>query len=227
MARASWILSVGLAVLAGCPPAQPDVLRCGVTVQDALVACPSQRALTAHLRERWGLAPRVTLTTRCVPGRFGSAGWLIDAIAVDGGKTAAATFVLQPSCGALSDAALRTTPPIDASYEAIDLDGDGVDEVVAQRRDIEPGGTSTSIEALRVGGGRLARAGKVRIAYDGVDPDLAGRPAVRCTGTARYVARPGGGWLVEIAATRSEISELCLSDGVHRFELGIHGLRRR
>ena len=229
MARAPRLLvavATSLA-LAGCPPDRADELQCGVTPHDALVACPSEKALLKHLRERWELQPRVEMTARCVPGHFGAAGWIIHATARDGARLASALFVLQPSCGALTDAALHPGAIPDATYEAIDLDGDKVDEVMVRRSESEPGGTSTNLEALRVGSGRLGHGGKVRVAYDGVDPDLPDRPALRCTGDVRYVARPEGGFFLEIEATRSATSDLCLADGAHRFELTTLGLRRR
>lgn len=220
-------ISLLLVPLGGCPPDRRDELQCGVTAKDSVVACPSEKALVKHLRERWELDASVEITARCHPGNFGGAGWIIHGTARDGSSTASALFVLQPSCGALTDSALRPGALEDATYEAIDLDGDGVDEVMARRTDAEPAGTSTSLEAMRVGGGRLRHSGKVRIAYDGVDPDLPDRPQLRCTGTVRYLNNPDRGYLVEIEATRSTTSELCLPDGAHRFELTTRGLRRK
>lgn len=229
MARAPRLLVATATsfALGGCPPDRVDELRCGVTPSDALVACPSEKALTTHLRERWGLLARVEITARCVPGHFGGAGWIIHATARDGASIAGALFVLQPSCGALTNAALRPGELPDATYEAIDLDGDGVDEVMARRTTSEPAGTSTNLEALRVASGRFRHGGKVRVAYDGVDPELPERPALRCTGDVRYITRPDGGFFLEIDARRSSASELCLPDGAHRFELALHGLRRK
>lgn len=210
MARAPWLVALSI-LAAGCPPDRVDELQCGVTPSDALVKCPSENALTKHLRERWGLQPRAEIAAACVPGHFGGAGWIVDASASDGGSLASALFVLQPSCGALTDAALRPGSREDAQYEAIDLDGDGVDEVIVRSAD--------SLEARRVSEGRLRHAGKIRIALDD--------GAVTCTGKVRYVNRPGGGFFVEIDATRSAPSDLCLADGTHRFELTALGLRRR
>lgn len=213
--------------LGGCPPDRADELQCGVTPADSLVACPPEPALVAHLRERWGLQAHVEIAARCVPGRFGGAGWIVHAIARDGASVAGAVFVLQPSCGALTDAALRPGAPRDATYEAIDLDGDGVDEVLARHTASGADGVETTLETLRVASGRLRHAGKIRVAYDGVDPDLPDRPALRCTGDVRYISRPDGGFFVEIEATRSIASARCLADGAHRFELTLRGLRRR
>lgn len=210
MARAPAFVLAGF-LLAACPPDRVDELQCGVTPSDALVACPSQHALTKHLRERWGLQASAEITATCVPGHFGGAGWIIDATARDGTSTASAVFVLQPSCSASSDAALRPGAHPAATYEAIDLDGDGVDEVMAQ--------TADELEALRVGGGRLSPAGKIRIAYD--------EGELHCSGLVRYINRPDGGFFVEIDARRSAESDLCLPDGTHRFELSVHGLQRR
>jgi hypothetical protein len=221
----SSVLGLALA-LGGCPPDRVDELQCGVTPTDALVACPSEAALVKHLRDRWQLQARVAISARCVPGHFGGAGWIIHGTARDGASVASALFVLQPSCGALTDAALRPGELPYASYEAIDLDGDKVDEVMVRRTEREPGGTSTGVEAHRVASGRLRLAGKVRVAYDGVDPDQPGSPALRCTGIVRYLNRTDAGFLLEIEATRSTASELCLADGNHRFELTLSGLRR-
>jgi hypothetical protein len=228
LALAAAALATLATLATGCPRRGPEALRCGVTPLEPLVGCPSEGALVAHLRERWKLTSHATITTRCVPGHFGGAGWLIEASASDGGSSASATFVLQPSCGALTDAALRRQPLVaDASYETIDLDGDGVDEILMRRRDREAHGTATNLEVIRVGGGRLVRAGKVRLTYEGVDPDLPDGPMVTCTGSVRYLHHPDRGYLLEIVASRTAPSELCLADGVHQFELGVHGLRRR
>ncbi|MBE7448079.1 MAG: hypothetical protein HS111_04075 [Kofleriaceae bacterium] len=225
-------LGLGLALalgpgLLGCWGGEPPRLRCGVTPPEPMVACPLEAALVAHLRERWHLSPRATITATCTPGRFGGAGWLIEARVADGASRAGARFVLQPSCGALTDAALRAGELPEARHELVDLDGDGLDEVVTHRDVAEAHGRSTNLEVLRVGGGRLVRAGRVRVAYVGVDPELPGPGEVTCTGAARFAPHPDGGWLVEITSTRTAPSSLCLADGVHRLELGAAGLRRR
>jgi hypothetical protein len=224
----SRVIVVLLVSAAGCRGARDpaDVLACGRTESAALAPCPSERALVTHLRERWALLAAATVTTTCTPGRFGSAGWLIDATVEQGDDVRTATFVLQPSCGALTDAALRDEPPDDARHEAIDLDGDGIDEILTRRSAVEDGGTSGNLEVARVGGGRLARAGKIRVAFDGTDPAHPEAGALVCDGTVHYLARPDRGFYVEIEAVRSADSELCLATGRHRFELGSGGLRR-
>jgi hypothetical protein len=83
------------------------------------------------------------------------------------------------------------------------------------------------VEALRVGGGRLRLAGKVRIAYDGVDPDLPEHPQLHCTGSVRYIRRADRGYFLEVESKRDLTSDLCLADGAHRFELTTGGLRRK
>lgn len=208
--------------LAGCPKGQDprDVMQCGRATAEALAPCPTERALATHLRDRWSLPEAATLATRCTPGRFaGGAGWIIRAVVERDGRTSVATFVLQASCGALTEATLRDEPPGDDTHEAIDLDGDGHDEVVIRRSSVEDGGASTSLDVLRVGSGRLVRAGKIRLAFAG--PDLT------CDGKVAYLQRPEGGFFVEIDAVRSADNDLCLPTGRHRFELGVTGLRRR
>lgn len=217
------LLVVSAAALAGCPGANEPKLHCGSAAAADLAPCPAPAALHAHLRDRWALPAAATIATTCVPGRFGSAGWIIDATVDDGGRASVATFILQASCGALTDANLRDQPPGDARHEAIDLDGDGLDEVVSRRSEVEASGTSVQIEVYRVGDGRLVRGGKVRVAYAGADAAVG---ALTCDGDVRYVARPDRGFFLDIDAVRSADSELCLPTGHHRFELGAGGLRR-
>lgn len=226
MSRALVVLLTGLS--AACPGAREpaDVLQCGRSAKADLEPCPSERALATHLRDRWSLPKSATVRTTCTPGRFGGAGWVIDAVVDRDGNLAAATFVLQPSCGALTDASLRDEAPSDARHEAIDLDGDGIDELVSRRSAVEDGGTSEGLEIFRVGSGRIAGAGKIRVSYRGTDPEHPELGALVCDGEVRYVARPDRGFFVEIEAVRSADSELCLPDGRHRFALGSGGLRR-
>ncbi len=215
-------LLLALILTAGCPGARDpnDVMQCGRAVNQALAPCPTERALATHLRDRWSLPGAATVATTCTPGRFaGGAGWIIRAVVERDGRTSVATFVLQASCGALTDASLRDEPPGDDTHEALDLDGDGQDEVLVRRSAVEDGGASTSLDVLRVGSGRLVRAGKIRLAFAG--PDLT------CDGKLAYLQRPEGGFFVEIDAVRSVENDLCLPTGRHRFELGVTGLRRR
>ena len=217
------LLVVSAAALAGCPGAQEPELHCGSAAAADLAPCPPPAALHAHLRNRWTLPAAATISSTCVPGRFGGAAWIIDATVEDGGRSVGATFILQASCGALTESQLRARPPGDARHEAINLDGDGLDEVVTRRSGVEDGGTSVEVEVYRVGGGRLVRGGKVRVAYDGADPTAG---ALTCDGTVRYVARPNRGFYLDIDAIRSTDSELCLATGHHRFALGAGGLRK-
>lgn len=216
-------------LLPACPPSQRpgDVMQCGRAAAAELAPCPTERALATHLRDRWSLPGSAAITTTCTPGRFGGAGWIIRATVERGERVSAATFVLQQSCGALTDATLRDEPPGDDTHEAIDLDGDGLDEVLLRRSAVEDGGASTSLEILRVGGGRLVRGGKVRIAYSGPDAALPAAGTVVCDGKVSYLVRPEGGFYIEIDSVRSADSSLCLATGLHRFELGAAGLRRR
>jgi hypothetical protein len=213
---------------AGCPGAKepPDVLQCGLTPAASMMPCPSERALAIHLRDRWSLPAAATIATTCTPGRFGGAGWVVRATVEREARISVATFVLQPSCGALTDATLRDVPPGDDTHEVVDLDGDGTDEIIVRRSAVEPGGTSTSIEVLRVGGGRLVPRGKVRITYSGTDAELPAAGAITCDGAVRFPERPDRGYYVEIDAIRSAESALCLATGRHRFELAGAGLQR-
>ena len=209
-------LALAALALAGCPKGQDprDVMQCGRTPTEALTPCPTERALATHLRDRWSLPGSAAITTTCTPGRFaGAAGWIIRATVVRDDHTAAATFVLQASCGALTDSTLRDEPPGDDTHEAIDHDGDGQDEVLTRRSSVEDGGASTSLDVLRVGSGRLVRAGKIRLAFTG--------PGLTCDGKVAYLQRPEGGFFIDVDAVR------CLATGRHRFELGVCGLRRR
>lgn len=220
---------VAAVALAGCPKGTNprDVMQCGRAVAADLAPCPTDRALATHLRDRWSLPASTAITTTCTPGRFGGAGWIIHARVERGDRLSAATFVLGASCGALTDSTLRDEPPGDDTHEAIDLDGDGVDEVLVRRSAVEDGGASTSLEVLRVGGGRFVRAGKVRVAFAGADAALPAAGTLACDGKVSYLVRPEGGFYVEIDSVRSADSSLCLATGRHRFELGVSGLRRR
>jgi hypothetical protein len=191
---------VAAVALGGCPPAPHprDVMQCGRAATAVLAPCPTERALATHLRDRWSLPASAAITTTCTPGRFGGAGWLIRATVERGERSSAATFVLQQSCGALTDAMLRDEPPGDDAHETIDLDGDGLDEVLVRRSAVEDGGASTSLVVLRVGGGRLVRSGKVRIAFDGVDAAVPSAGTIRCDGKVSYLVRPEGGFYLEI-----------------------------
>ncbi|HVK78509.1 MAG TPA: hypothetical protein VM734_34655 [Kofleriaceae bacterium] len=214
------VVSGGCGALGASTP--PDSLQCGSDEAARRTDCPSSPALAAHLRDRWSLAPDARMTTTCVPGAFGAPAWLVHAIVAGTPHERAATFLLQPTCAALTDPALHDLGPgeRDVELEVRDLDGDTIDEVLARRTEADARGRSAYLEVLRVAAGRLLPAGKVRLEHDDGD--------TRCTSTLRYRPRPGGGQLIEVEAAGAAIAgDLCLMPGVHHLELSAGGLRRR
>ncbi len=125
----------------------------------APVACPAAEQVAARVRDVWKVAPDATITATCAPGVFPAAGWAIDAVVeVAEGEAWTRQVVLAAADGAvIADTDEESVAPwrLDEggglmTLEPIDLDGDGVSELIA-RDGMEHGGTTyatLSIEQL-------------------------------------------------------------------------------
>ena len=164
-------------------------------------ACTPERvdAIASHLR---------AAVVRCVPGRFPTPGFYIVAatdaahragVLADDGTTELVTFTRRIEEDGHDFVASAT----------VDLDGDGVDEIVSTLRETRHAGTTEWIEIERISGTALAT---IRGPYTSVDHDDLGS----CTGELRLA---GQTIVIDVEHAPGIPPSDCLAPGPHAFAL--------
>jgi hypothetical protein len=210
----------------------------GGIVEQPVPACPPESDLAARLRELWQvpLDARIDIAG-CARGHFGRGGWLIDAfidvadeeseerievLAVDGSGIIA---MLDPD-------GVRTADRFDIGagdgWEAADLDGDGIDELLQLEERFDVGVHSTVLAVFRIDGAAIREVGRLHLAFDNHGAKAITAPRiVSCTG--QHALADGGNGahhiLVEGAIGKSgrqaggTVSMSCPLPGSHRYRL--------
>lgn len=130
-------------------------------------ACPAEADVEARLRARWSLDAGWKVEATCAPGRFPVDGWAISAV-VDLSEDEAweRSVVLAGADGrALAEGERHDVAPWYRAeggggerYEPRDLDGDGVDELVARSGASHGGSTTEVLVIKRLAGAAIADA---------------------------------------------------------------------
>jgi hypothetical protein len=210
----------------------------GGIVEKPVPACPPESDLAARLRELWQVPPDAKVDVAgCARGNFGRAGWLVDAfidtgdeeseerievLAVDGGGVIA---VLEPD-------GVRTADRFDIGagdgWEAVDLDGDGVDELLQLEERFDVGVHSTVLAVFRIEAATIREVGRLHLAFDNHGAKAISAPRiVSCSGQHALADGGDGGRhiLVEGAIGRSgrqasgTVNMSCPLPGSHRYRL--------
>jgi hypothetical protein len=203
--RAAVVLVVSVACGGGGKLAQPVGNR---APPPPLPACTEERvaAIAAVLQTRWHRDEPPAV--RCVPGRFPTPGFYILA---DTGDDHRAGVLADDGTTELVAFARRALPDDHAviACATVDLDGDGVEEIVETLRETRHAGTTEWIEIERITGARLAT---IRGPYTSVDHDDLGG----CAGELRLA---GQTIVIEVAHAPGIPPSDCLAAGPHAFAL--------
>lgn len=200
-------------------------------------ACPAETDLVPRLRELWEVPPDAQIdVVACARGRFGRAGWLVDAfidlgeeesekrvevLAADGGVIAA----LDPADASPVD---RFDADAGNGWEVVDLDGDGIDELLQVQEWNQVAVLSSTLAVFRLDGAAIRAAGRLHLAHDnkGAKAMTASR-VVQCSSRHAIADAPDGTRqiLVEGTITRSgrqaaaAVAASCPLPGAHRYRL--------
>ena len=164
-------------------------------------ACTVERvaAIAAHLHAS---------IVHCVPGRFPTPGFYV--IAESDGARRAGVLASDGTTELVAFARRITEDGLDVvACATVDLDGDGVEEVVSTLRETRHAGTTEWIEIERLTGRGLAT---IRGPYTSVDHDDLGR----CTGELRLA---GQTIVIDVEHAPGIPPSDCLAAGPHAFAI--------
>ncbi|MEZ4368081.1 MAG: hypothetical protein R2939_17640 [Kofleriaceae bacterium] len=215
----------------GAPPAPTPI---GSSEPGPVTACPGDLELTALARAAWGVEepPPVELEVACLPGRFGEPGYVLTGSVRhldDDDLTDRHTAVVNLAGEAIAHAVVEGLTWRDLDYNAerpeyrvVDLDGDGVDELLTWLSLSPRGVFQTTLAVTAIQGDDLV-VGELRVlvSYDDTafDPDPPGPTS--CDAEVEILGA-GAQAVVELTATEPTgdpdvIAESCLTPGRHRF----------
>ncbi len=201
-------------------------------------ACPPEADLALRLREVWEVPPDAQLDIAgCARGHFGRPGWLIEAfidtadeeseqrievLAADQGRIIAA---LDPGAARAID---RFDPGAGDGWEAADLDGDGVDEVLQLEERFDVGVRSTALAVYRIDGAAIREVARLPIAFDNHGAKAITAPRIVSCRGQHALADGGDGAhhiLVEGSIAKSgrqasaTVNMSCPPSGSHRYRM--------
>jgi hypothetical protein len=157
---------------------QPPLPPIGSIDEGAPVpACPAETDLAARLRERWQVPQDARIdVVACTRGRFGKPGWLVDAFIDFSDDESEERIEVLASDDSGIIAALEANSALPDSYrhdtgagngwEVVDLDADGVDEMLLFQDWNHTGVLSTTLEVYRIDGQAIREVGSLRLAFD-------------------------------------------------------------
>jgi hypothetical protein len=157
-------------------------------------ACPSEADIISRLRARWFVAPDKDMQINCKPGLFPAPGWVIDAVVNDGeGGAWERAVVLRASDGsAIAESEQEPIQPwmLDggalSDFDPIDLDGDGVAELIGTV-EIDHGGAAQKSETIyRIDGGKIADVKSFYTHYDDSARFESSAEATQCDATITF-----------------------------------------
>jgi len=201
-------------------------------------ACPPEPDLAARLREVWQVPPDAQVDVAgCARGHFGRAGWLIDAFIDSGDEESEERVEVLAADGSgviavLDPDGVRTVDRFDVGagngWEASDLDGDGVDELLQVQEAFHVAVHSSDLTIYRVDGAALREVGRLPLAFDNHGAKAISAPrVVACSG--QHALADGGNRthdiVIEGAIARSgrqaggTVSRSCPLPGSHRYRL--------
>lgn len=158
--------------------------------------CPEAAVIEARLRALWAVPAEQAIEATCAPGRFPADGWAVAALVHVSEDEAWARGAVLAAAGAEA-IAVGDEQPIAAwqvgeggggyGYEALDLDGDGVDELIV-RDSASHGGVNVDwITIERVAAGSFASVWRHDTHYDDGGAAVDDAP-LECDTAVQFVA---------------------------------------
>lgn len=215
------MVAAGLVAAAACGSKGRAATRAGAVgnaatpgALDAEIACPDPAEMATWLRGHWQLAPDHRIETSCVPGRFPQAGWAIAAVVDESESEAYARQLVLAATDRVVIAERQpdsVTPWYRAeggglvSFETVDFDGDGRDELTHSEM-IQHGGTYWGAYQVEgIAGDRLETLLQV-VTDDGNDEGGATEPAKEyaCRSEVVITEPAGDGTRELIVTSRAE-----------------------
>ncbi|HEU5060413.1 MAG TPA: hypothetical protein VFU21_27970 [Kofleriaceae bacterium] len=171
--------------------------------EDPVPACPPEPDLVPRLRELWQVAPDAAIdVVACVRGRFRGHGWLVDAF-IDLGDQESESRVAVVAAG--GGGLIAELDPADASrvdrfdaaagngWQVVDLDGDGVDELLQLQEWNHVAALSTQLAVFRLDGAAIRRVGVLDLAHDNKGAKgMTARRVVQCSSQHALADAPDG-----------------------------------
>lgn len=203
-----------------------------------VAACPPAADLAGRLRDLWELpaAARLDIAT-CARGHFGRPGWLIDAFIAtgDAGSEERIEVLAADDSGViaiLDPDGVRTADRADLgagdSWQAADLDGDGMDELLEVQELFQTGVRSTALAVYRIEGTAIREVSRLPLAFDNQNAKAITAPRIVTCSGQQSLADGGNRTrevLVEGTIARSgrraegTIRASCPLPGSHRYRL--------
>lgn len=206
--------------------------------ENPVPACPPENDLAPRLREMWQVPHDAAIdVVACLRGRFGRHGWLVDAF-IDVGDQESESRVAVIAAD-LSDV-IAELDPADASrvdrfdagagngWEAVDLDGDGIDELLQLQEWNQVAVQSITLAVFRLDRAAIRRVGALHLAHDNKGAKgMSARRVVQCTSQHAVADGPDGTRhiLVDGTITTSgrqagpTVAASCPLPGAHRYRL--------
>jgi hypothetical protein len=177
--------------------------------ENPVPACPPETDLVPRLREIWQVPPDAAIdVVGCVRGRFGKAGWLVDAFIDVGDDESEQRIEILAADGDGVIAALDpgSTAPVDRfdsdtgnGWDAVDLDADGTDELLRLQDWNHVAVLSTTMAVYRIDGAALRGVATLPLAYDnkgakGMTP----KRVVQCESQHALADGPNGSRMIQV-----------------------------
>jgi hypothetical protein len=210
----------------------------GGIVEQPVPACPPEADLAWRLRELWQVPPDAKVDVAgCARGHFGRAGWLVDAFIDSGDEESEERIEVLAVDGSgviamLEPDGVRTADRFDVGagdgWEAADLDGDGVDELLQLEERFDVGVHSTVLAVFRIEAAAIREVGRLHIAFDNRGAKAITAPRIVSCSGQHALADGGNGArhiVVEGAIARSgrqasgTANSSCPLRGPHRYRL--------
>jgi hypothetical protein len=179
-------------------PARPPVAPVPTTPQPA---CPSDLAAKLVGQYTGETAATDIQIGACEWGRFAGPGWIVfhhvphpPGRAVDVGPRGGRVFVDQAGQIVAAEFSEGMEHPV---VQAVDLDGDGADEIVATHRWFGMASAGEQLSVWRVAGKKVESLGTVSLSYEMENGDA----GVKCSGTLEVVDAPTRGRQLVIVST--------------------------
>ena len=206
--------------------------------EDPVPACPPENDLAPRLREMWQVPHDAAIdVVACVRGRFGRHGWLVDAFIDVGDQESESRAAV---IAADFSEVIAELDPADASrvdrfdagagngWQAVDLDGDGIDELLQLQEWNQVAVQSITLAVFRLDRAAIRRVGALHLAHDNKGAKgMSARRVVQCTSQHAVADGPDGTRYILVDGTITTsgrqagptVAAHCPLPGAHRYRL--------